>query len=57
MDRQMIDAAAIPAANDRTVIRIREALRDRQAQAERGSARATIAVQTHSQQVLQVGAL
>ena len=57
MDRQMIDPAAIPAADDYTVIRIREALRDRQAQAAAGGARAALAVQTYSQQVLAVGAL
>ena len=57
MERQMIDMAAIPAADDYTVARIREALRDRQAQAARGPQGRAVTVDGHAATVLQVGAL
>lgn len=54
---QMIDAAAIPPADDRTVIAIREALREWQAQAARSPQGRAVTVDGHAAAVLQVGAL
>lgn len=57
MDRYTIDRGAIPAADDRTVIAIREALRDRQAAGSRTPTGRAVRVDSHAAAVLMAGPL